>query len=219
MKTNLVGKRFGNLVVVSKNTEIHDWRARWNCVCDCGNEIVARADSLTSGQKTSCGCQAHKKWSKSAREKHGMAKTELYRKWASIKQRCLDESRADYERYGGAGIAVCDEWKNSFVSFMNWSLNNGYKEGLSIDRIDNNKEYCPENCRWIKLEEQSANRRSNIYITYNGETKTLTDWCKYFNVDYSRTKAKIKKYGFSFEEAIFSQNYVLRDERKKLANK
>lgn len=219
MKTNLIGKRFGNLVVISENTDIHDWRARWNCVCDCGNEIVVRADSLMSGEKLSCGCNAPKKWSKQAREKHGMTGTELYKRWAAIKQRCLDSEKPDYGRYGGAGVTICDEWKDSFVSFMNWALANGYEEELSIDRIDNEKGYCPENCRWIRLEKQSANRKSNIYITYNGETKTLTDWCKYFNVNYDRTKARIQKYGFSFEESIFSENYALRGVRRKSAHK
>lgn len=119
-----------------------------------------------------------------------------------MKRRCYESGSDNYKWYGGRGIKVCDEWRNSFENFYNWSMNNGYSKDLSIDRIDNNGNYEPSNCRWANREIQSNNRRTNIMITFQGETKSLTQWCRYFNVNYSTTKNRILNLGWDYEKAF-----------------
>lgn len=115
--------------------------------------------------------------------------------------RCYYPTTNGYERYGGRGIKMCDEWINNPQSFYNWAINNGYKEGLTIDRIDVNGNYEPSNCRWVTKEVQDNNRRNNRKITYKGETKTLTQWCKEYNINIVTLSDRLKS-GLSFEDAL-----------------
>ena len=108
--------------------------------------------------------------------KHGHTKTHLYQTWGNAKSRCYDVKSAPYKDYGGRGITVCDEWLNNFQAFYDWAMSSGYKEGLTLDRIDNNKGYSPDNCRWATIKEQSNNRRSNTYLAFRGERKTVSQW-------------------------------------------
>lgn len=114
--------------------------------------------------------------------KHRMSHTRLYRVWDGMISRCHREKYHSYKRYGGRGITVCDEWRNDFHAFYEWAIRNGYHEGLSIDRIDNDKGYSPDNCRWVTMKVQGNNKRSNHYIEYNGETHTIAEWSEILGI-------------------------------------
>lgn len=157
------GNRFGRLVALYEvdgipRTDRPGWKRRvYRCRCDCGNELDVMVDSLRTGNTKSCGCLNGK--GRAARRKtHGMTETRLYRIWCHMKSRCEQPNNNRYYRYGARGIRVCDEWKNSFESFYEWAMNNGYREDLTIERKDNDGNYCPENCEWITLAEQAKNK-------------------------------------------------------------
>lgn len=133
--------------------------------------------------------------------KHGMSSHRLYSIWDSMKSRCYRKTTAPYAKYGGRGITVCDEWKNSFQAFYDWAMENGYRDDLSIDRIDVNGSYCPENCRWVTMREQENNRRNNKLITYNGETHTQAEWCELLSIPPHVMTNRLKR-GWSIERAF-----------------
>ena len=145
-------------------------QAVWLCQCECGNFKIARAINLKNGKVKSCGCLRQ--------NGKQISNKKLYAVWQSMKQRCIKKKNKDYKNYGGRGINICKEWQNDYMNFYNWAINNGYKENLdlSIDRINVNKGYCPENCRWTDKKSQARNRRSNRNITYNGETHCISEW-------------------------------------------
>lgn len=134
--------------------------------------------------------------------KHGKTKTRLYRIWFNMRCRCHKKDFVDYPRYGGRGIAVCDEWLNSFPPFYEWAMANGYREDLTLDRIDNDGNYEPSNCRWVDTKVQNNNTRRNHYITYNGETLTLAQWSERCGINKNTLQARICKYGWSVERAL-----------------
>lgn len=146
---------------------------------------------------------------------HGMSNTKLFWLWCDMKKRCVTPSYVHYDRYGGRGISVCDEWKEDFMNFYNWSMANGYKEGLSIDRIDVDGDYEPSNCRWIPLKEQHWNTSQNLFLEHNGERKCLAQWCKELGVKYSTASGRIKRGKTDFEEIMFSGNYKTNTKEKR----
>jgi hypothetical protein len=119
-----------------------------------------------------------------------------------MRLRCYDEKNIAYNRYGGRGITICDEWKNDVKAFYDWAIANGYKNSLTIDRIDNDGNYCPENCRWATFKEQASNRRSNILVTHNGKTQTMKEWANEVGIPYKVVWARVQKLGWSAERAL-----------------
>ena len=148
---------------------------------------------MKSGSTKSCGCLKATRLGLSRRT-HGQSQTRLYKIWKDVRKRCSNKSNQAYDRYGGRGIKVCDEWDNNFQAFCEWSMNNGYGDSLSIDRIDNDGDYTPDNCRWANRQEQVENTRNNIFISINGEIRTAAEWSKITNISrytlYSRISAE-----------------------------
>ena len=150
---DLTGQKFGRLTVIER----HD-KKRWKCQCDCGNITYSDGYQLRKGITKSCGCYQKEAASKTHKI-HGLTRTRLYRIFYKMKERCYKPSNDNYKYYGGLGIKICDEWLNDFNAFAQWALSHGYADNLTIDRKDNAKDYCPENCRWITIQEQQRNKR------------------------------------------------------------
>ena len=201
--SNLTGQRFSRLVVQSICRQDDSNRMHWLCLCDCGNTIVARADNLKQGLTRSCGCLRIETTGVGA-VTHGMCGTSEYEIWKGIKKRCCVEDYIEFPQYGGRGITMCDEWKESFEAFYR-DMGPRPSPEHSIDRRDNNKGYSKENCRWATLVEQANNRRDNLYFDFDGDRKTLTEWCREFGLNYNRIRYLILKKGMSFEDAIYSE--------------
>lgn len=198
---NLTGKRFGKLVAIKTAGKTKNGAYLWQCKCDCGNEIIANVGNLKNGHTKSCGCLRVDRC-KTNFTKHGLEHTRLYGIWSDMRLRCYDEKNIAYHRYGGRGITICDEWKNDVKAFYDWATANGYKDSLTIDRIDNDGNYCPENCRWATVKEQASNRRSNILVTHNGKTQTMKKWANEVGTPYKVVWARMQKLGWSAERAL-----------------
>ena len=177
----------------------------YKCQCDCGNTHIAHKGLLLSGNIKSCGCLQHeeeyRKVNSERQKTHGMTNTLLYKCWNSMKNRCNNPKMENYSIYGGRGISYCKEWEH-FEPFMDWALKNGYKEELSIDRIDVNGNYEPNNCRWVTLKQQARNRRGTYFITYNGETHCLTEWAEILGFKRVTLQKRIKDYRWSIKKAF-----------------
>lgn len=201
---SLIGKRFGRLTVIER-AENKGKHIYYLCVCDCGNTIKVRSDKLSSGSTISCGCRKHE----SKIITHGKSKTKLYHVYIAMKQRCYNPNCEAYHNYGGRGIKICDEWlgENGFVNFYNWAFSNGYREGaeqgtLTIDRIDVDKGYSPDNCRWRTIQEQQMNTTRNVWLTYGNEKHTLKEWSEIRGIKYSILRNRVSKLGWPADEAL-----------------
>ena len=202
-KIDLTGKNFGRLTAIKTIETGNNRRTKWICKCDCGNTIVVRTDALTSGKTKSCGCYKKDKV-KERFFKHGLSNTRLYNSWADMKARCNHKNCCSYKDYGGRGIKVCDEWngKNGFAEFSKWALENGYSDNLTIDRIDVNGDYNPDNCRWIPKSEQSSNTRRTKKYEYMGETHCISEWAKIKGMSVSTLTNRLKRSGLTIEQAL-----------------
>lgn len=197
---SLTGCRFGRWLVIEQAEKDRSGEIRYLCKCDCGNERVIRRTSLTTGNSKSCGCFSRDVATR-RNTKHGGANSRLYRIWAGIIQRCCnDRKRYEWEKYGGRGIRVCDEWKQ-YEAFKSWAINNGYSDDLSIDRIDPNGNYCPENCRWATSYQQANNKRTSKFITYNGKTATVREFADEYKIPYSCLYTRLRN-GWSVEKSL-----------------
>lgn len=189
---DLTGKRFGRLLVIRQGESQHG-RIAWECLCDCGNTKTIIGKVLTTGKTISCGCARSEKSSEKA-TKHNMCGSKLYYAYWNMKDRCSNPNNDHYKWYGGEGKTVCDEWlgENGFIKFADWSFENGYKDGLTIDRIDNSKGYSPDNCRWVTPKQNCRNKRNNHLITINNETKSIVEWAEIYNISDFVIRSRIK---------------------------
>lgn len=238
---DIVGQRFGRLVVLS-----YAGKSKWNCQCDCGNTTISLGESLKKGLTKSCGCyhsdlmsEVGKRVAKERAENgykylpnvgsfvrghipltktHGKTETAEYVVWCQIKARCYNSANINYSNYGGRGIKVCDRWLHSFENFIN-DMGERPSKDYSIDRIDVNGDYSPENCRWATSLEQANNKRNNIIISHNGQTKTLAEWCRFYDVDYGLAIQRYKAEK-SFEElfAVRKARTLTDDEVRAIRN-
>ena len=188
----LKGKKFGILSVLEDGyfrTNNQGFKIKQcKCRCDCGNEIIVDVYHLLNGHTKSCGCTRKENFKQ--KTLHGKAYDRIYILFQQIKGRCYRPSQNQYNDYGGRGIKICDEWmgENGFINFYNWAINNGYSDELTIDRINTNKDYSPDNCRWVTRKKQNRNKRNNLHITYNGETHLLCEWCEILGLSWGKIR-------------------------------
>ena len=208
-EVDLIGQRHGRLVCVEylglqkrgdgRNNKM------WKCVCDCGNEKIVTTNSFKSSM--SCGC--YKKDVIHDLRYKGDDSKRLYGIYRQMKLRCYDSSSKHYKNYGLRGIRICGEWlgDDGLDNFRKWAIESGYHKGLTIDRRDNNKDYSPDNCRWVDMKIQSNNKRNNVWLEMNGKTQTLTQWCEEYNVPYPRVRVRIRNMGWTLQEALTTPIY------------
>lgn len=177
----------------------------WKCQCECGNIKDVSSDNLRIGKTKSCGCLSAE-LSRKRRTTHGgtanRKRERIYDIWRAMKERCYNPKNISYKNYGGRGITVCDEWRNSYDVFKQWSLSSGYSDDMSIDRIDSSLCYSPENCRWASRKTQNNNTRHNTYITAFGKTQTLSQWSEEVGIKTDVISSRIKKLGWDAETAL-----------------
>lgn len=178
----------------------HGSKSYWLCKCDCGKEVVVRTDLLTSGNTKSCGC-LHRELS--AARGDGRSREKLYRIYWGMKTRCEDTKSQYYYLYGGRGIKICDEWQD-YTKFREWAISSGYdpKSNRTIDRIDNNGNYEPSNCRWATPKQQARNRRTNVWLEYDGKRMCIKDWAKELGVHETTFRAWILRQNHTIEWVI-----------------
>lgn len=197
-----IGQKFNKLTYlgedIKKNNKVYVL-----CQCECGTIKYIERSCLINNRIKSCGCiRLFTSYKNLDTSTHGLSNTRIYKIWKGIKNRCLNKKTPSYRNWGGRGITICDEWKNDFLPFYNWSMSHGYSDELSIDRINNNGNYEPNNCRWATRKEQNRNTRQNTFYTYKGETHCLKEWSEKLNFSYKLLQQRIKRDGLSFEEAI-----------------
>jgi hypothetical protein len=199
---NLLGCHFGRLTVIGYAGKDKENHSKWLCRCECGNSTAATGYNLEAGKILSCGCLRREQAGR-LNYKDGRSNTRLYSIYRNMLLRTENPKVDCFKFYGGRGIKICSEWRHDFQAFRAWSLSHGYQENLSIDRIDNDKGYSPENCRWVTDNAQFNNRRSNCAITFRGETKTKAEWARAIGIDYHTLCTRLND-GWSFERAILT---------------
>ena len=208
-----IGKKFGKLTIIEFSHKKQKYASNgkkngndfyYKCKCDCGNETISRIADLKKGKASSCGCYRveRTKITNKKYESNEFWDTKLYKTYSKIKDRCFNKNCKHYDNYGGRGITMCEEWRNNYQLFYNWAIANGYKEGLSIDRINNNGNYEPSNCRFATSTVQNNNKRSNFYITYNGKTQTAKQWADELGIKYTTLKSRLVILKWSVEKAL-----------------
>lgn len=198
---DLAGKKFNRLTAetpIRKNGKVY-----WICRCECGNTKEVSSGNLVTGAVMSCGCLQRERSAEHCRSMatHKMFGTRLYRIWTCMNDRCYNPHHPHYGRYGGRGIKVCDEWKSDKSRFFDWAKNNGYSDSLSIDRINNDGNYEPSNCRWATMREQQLNRSSNHIVTVDGVSLPITEMCERLSIKYETYSAR-RRYGWSEYDAL-----------------
>lgn len=196
---DLTDRVFGRWHVISFSHTTNIGHAYWNCVCECGTHRAVSGTSLIRGSSKSCGC-FNRERAIECSTKHGKCHTPEYRVWKKLLRRCYEQNDKSYHNYGGRGIAVCDQWRNSFESFIN-DMGTRPSKNHSIDRIDNDGNYEPNNCRWATPKQQSRNRRVNIMLTCHGKTMCISDWSREVGITIGAIKWRLKQ-GWSIERAL-----------------
>ena len=222
-----IGKRYGRLTIISLNKKEPRFIGKdnptkngnnyyFNCKCDCGSEYVAKLCNLNRGHTKSCGClqkeTSIKNISKIQKTMNGETTGEyarLYRIYKGILSRCYNPKCKEYKYYGSKGITIFSEWENDYYIFKEWALSNGYNNSLEIDRINNNGNYEPNNCRWTTRKEQMNNCSLNKMVAYKNKTKTLSQWCDELGINYDRTLGRLNKLHMTVEEAFECEKYTI----------
>lgn len=200
---DITGQKFGKLTVLKTSHKDSRGEWHWLCRCDCGNLKTVSGNKLRSGNTISCGCvQRGLRSSGVLRRSHGMTNSRLYVAWRNMKSRCGNPKNIEFNSYGGRGISICEAWKNSFEAFSDWALSHGYAENLTLDRIDVNGNYCPENCQWITDKEQRLNTRRSHSVTAFGVTKTIKEWSDWSGLGYDTIRNRLVYSGWSPEDAV-----------------
>lgn len=193
------GRRFGRLLVIGFS-HMRGRTSMWRCRCDCGNEHAVSSNNLTSNHTRSCGCLENEARKKRHAEmvKHGKSSSIEFRTWTHLRGRCNNPTDSAYAGYGGRGIKVCERWD----SFANFLADMGPRpKGTSIDRIDNDGDYCPENCRWASSTQQGRNRRTTRMVEWEGRRLSLSDFCDQMRLNYERVYHRVQR-GYTIEQAI-----------------
>lgn len=205
---DLTGKKFGKLTVLEYSFKPYYGKSAlyFLCQCECGNQRLVRGSApLTNGYVLTCGeCNKHHKTG-----------TRLHNVWRHMKRRCLSKNDKLYKYYGARGITICQEWLDNFMNFYNWAMANGYSDELTIDRIDVNGNYEPSNCRWVTMKVQANNTRRNRYVTYKGETHTLSEWCDILGLDKGLIRNRVYRYKWSIEKAFTTPKLFSKKEKSK----
>lgn len=190
------GNKYGKLTCTDK-FERRGKKIYWLCKCECGKETWVCAQNLADYK--SCGCS-----NKTSHTVHGLSHTKIHEAWSHMIARCGNEKHPFYKDYGGRGIKVCDEWigTQGFIRFNEWAMANGYQENLTLDRIDNDKGYSPDNCRWVSWNVQANNKRGNVYYEYNGEKHTMAEWAKIKGIKKSTLQRRLRDLNWPIEEAL-----------------
>ncbi len=188
---DISNQKFGRLTALRPNGKTKAGKMLWLCQCECGNLVTISGVSLRNGNTRSCGCVVKEKLQQ-RNTRHGKCGTRLYRIYRGMVQRCNDPKQKCFAQYGGKGIAICDEWRE-YSAFEKWAFANGYAPNLTIDRIDNNGDYCPQNCRWVDSFMQAHNKSNNRMITYNGKTQTISEWARELGVAAGTIRYRLKK--------------------------
>ena len=178
------------MLVLKRDADSKRLKYKWVCQCDCGNIISVSGYDLRRNHSKSCGCLKHDGLANPS-YKHGLSGTKLYSSWTNTQRRCTDKTDKHYKNYGGRGIVICKEW-DDFKIFADWALNNGFKEGLTIDRIDNDGNYEPSNCRWVDRITQQNHRRVNQILEFNGVKHTLTEWSRIVGLNPGTIRSRIR---------------------------
>jgi hypothetical protein len=207
------GVKFGRLEVIRRHHQTKSGGWLWECKCDCGNTTFVSIGNLRSGDIKSCGCLL-KEICKTNNLRHGFWGTHLASVRNGFIQRCYNAKDKGYKNWGGRGITVCDEWRTNAASFYNWALSSGYKQGLSLDRINNDGPYSPENCRWATQKEQCNNRRNSKLLTLNGVSQSPALWAKELKVNVATIYSRI--YQNWTDEEILTIPITGKKERKRM---
>lgn len=193
---DITGEKFGLLTVLEYKGKTDDRHSLWLCQCDCGNKTIAKGNALKNGKKRSCGCLLMRYW-QTVNITHGLNKHPLYKIWVGIKDRCCNPNNKSYKNYGGRGITICDKWRNDFKQFYDDNIA-GYRKGLQIDRIDNDKGYFPGNCRWATPKTNARNRGNTIMF----EGISISDYCDIHGINHNTVITRICKLGWTVKDAL-----------------
>lgn len=198
---DIQGCKFGTLTVISRAEGTHE--AKWLCRCDCGRERVYVSSKLRRGD-VACVCSG-------GYISHGMIGDPLYAVWTSMRARCNNKNNAAFHYYGGRGISVCYEWQHDFAAFQSWAVANGWAQGLEIDRKDNDGNYAPDNCRFVTPKVNCRNKRNNVAITFNGETRLLVEWSEHLGIPMKVLHNRIRTYGWTVERALSTPHMSVKE--------
>lgn len=188
---NIVGQQFNFLKVLSihhkkqiylSNGTKNGFRYYYECKCICGNKCIVEGRHLIAGHTKSCGCLTIK---------HNLTNTRLFRIWSGILNRCYNPNNQKYKNYGALGIIVCEDWRTEYINFYHWAISHGYNDNLTIDRINVKGSYEPSNCRWVDQKKQQNNRNNNHFLTYKGETHTISEWAEITGINYFTLKTRV----------------------------